>query len=132
VRSDRAVAALPNTSAWYSYGIGMTATRDRTASAAAPGSPVTFAVTATSRSTPSWLMAVGSGRMATVATFFSGTIRPDGVPMSRFPSSVRSPRELGAPHTTTSKIFDCSYRLPTIRPEVSVVASRRTSPGLSP
>ena len=70
--------------------------------------------------------------MATVATLFSGTIRPVGVPISRFPSSVRSLRLPGAPQTTTSKIFDCSYRLPTIRPDVSVVASRRTSPGRSP
>ena len=41
-------------------------------------------------------------------------------------------RSSGVPHTTTSKTFCSSNRLPTWMPDSSDVAARRTSPGLTP
>ena len=128
------MVALPSTSAWYSYGIGIRRQPPaRTAAVTSAGSPVTLAVTSTLRS---HVVMDDRGRLrrgrSRLATSLSRTCPPDGVSISRFPSSVRLLRTWGWPQTTTSKIFDCSYRLPTISPDVSVVASRRTSPGRSP
>ena len=77
-------------------------------------------------------MTVGVGETATVATSPRRTGWPLGVWTSM--SFIRSTlvRVCGPPHTTTSKIACCSYRLPTVRPEISALASRRTSPGRSP
>src|SRR5215813_13471023 len=86
------MVAFPNTSAWYSYGIGIRARRERTAETTAEGSPVTFAATSTLRSTSSCTMASGSARTATVATSLRATCPPEGVSISMFPSSVRSLR----------------------------------------
>ena len=46
--------------------------------------------------------------------------------------SVRLRRTSGVPQTCTSKIFCSSNKAPTWRPDTSVVAARRTSPGLMP
>ena len=108
VASELRIVALPNTSAWYSYGIGIRAIWARTAAATSDGSPVTRAATSTLRSTSSWTMAAGSARTVRLATSLRATWPPPGVSISMFPSSVRSLRVCGAPQTTTSKIFDCS------------------------
>ena len=94
--------------------------------------PDTAAVTSRLRDVASWSIDVGDEPMRTSATSPRVTWPPSGRSSSRFRTSLTLRRTSGAPQTCTSKIFCSSNSTPTWMPDTSVVAARRTSPGLIP
>ena len=77
-------------------------------------------------------MSAGSAATLTRASAPSRAWPPFTVSSSRSLTLVRLLRTAGVPSTTTSKTFCCSKKLPTVRPDSRVAASRRMSPGLTP
>ena len=77
-------------------------------------------------------MSSGSAATLTRASEPSRACPPFTVSSSRLLTLLRLPRTAGVPSTTTLKTFCCSKKLPTVRPDSSVAASRRMSPGLTP
>ena len=126
--------ALLETSAWYSIGSVIPASRVRRSAATSPtlrpltpGGDVHAARDRVALDRPP-----GRRTTRTSATWPSVMWPPPGRSISRFLTPSTLPRVLGAPWTMTSKTFCSSNTLPTWMPCNSVASARRTSPGVTP
>ena len=80
----------------------------------------------------SWSIDVGDEPMRTSATSPRRDVAAVGQVEQQVATSLTLRRTSGRPQTCTSKIFCSSKSAPTWMPDTSVVAARRTSPGLIP